>query len=345
MVGNELLKAGTSCEFYVKGMHCAACELVIEQKLSKSKLIKKVNAVLNKKRVYFEIENPIEKDKLLKEINLIINKNGYELIEESEEHKVKYNELGLGLAIALLVIAIFLILQKLGIANILGGKDLSLPVVLLIGIVASLSSCMAVVGGLVLSISSSYAKSKDKVKPLIFFHFSRIASFFILGGIIGLIGSAFSLTPTFYFVMSVILFIIMLILGINLLDIFPGFQKFQVRMPKVLTRSTITNETIQSNFTPVILGAITFFLPCGFTQAMQFNAIASGSIIQGALIMAVFALGTFPILSLISFSSVKLSESMNSGIFFKTAGFIVLFFAGFNFLSSLVAAGIIAPIF
>ncbi len=94
----------------------------------------------------------------------------------------------------------------------------------------------------------------------------------------------------------------------------------------------------------VLLGVSTFFLPCGFTQSMQFYALTTGSFISGALTMFVFSLGTLPVLSLISFASVKFSKNFKSGLFFKTAGFIVIFFAIFNLLSAFVAIGLIGPI-
>ncbi|MDR0627306.1 MAG: sulfite exporter TauE/SafE family protein, partial [Bifidobacteriaceae bacterium] len=37
-----------------------------------------------------------------------------------------------------------------------------------------------------------------------------------------------------------------------------------------------------------------FFLPCGFTQAVQVYALSTGSAAQAGLVMAVFALGTTP---------------------------------------------------
>jgi plastocyanin len=43
-----------------------------------------------------------------------------------------------------------------------------------------------------------------------------------------------------------------------------------------------------------VLGAATFFLPCGFTQAVQIMALTSGSAVAGALLMGAFALGTAP---------------------------------------------------
>ena len=41
-------------------------------------------------------------------------------------------------------------------------------------------------------------------------------------------------------------------------------------------------------------GAATFFLPCGFTQAVQLYALSTGSPVSAGLTMAVFAVGTSP---------------------------------------------------
>lgn len=332
-------------EYHVSGMHCPACELLIEKKVSKLEIIKNADAVLNNKKLYLETEVDISKDELLAEVNKLIRPHGYEISLERTKHNVNFKDLAIGFGIAAVIVGIFFLIQKLGIANILGGKSMSLALVFLIGIVASLSSCMAIVGGLVLSISSSYAKGKDRILPLILFHAARIIGFFLLGGVIGLIGIAFKLTPRFYFVASIVLFIVMLILGINLLDIFPFFRKLQLKMPKGLSKRITGVEKIGNKFAPLLLGILTFFLPCGFTQSMQINAMASGDFLKGGLIMLIFALGTLPVLALISFTSVRFSHSLKSGIFFKTAGFIVIFFAIFNFLSALTAAGLISPIF
>ena len=342
---NTLLKKGEKCEYKVKGMHCAACELVIERKFAKSPYMKNVNAILHSENVVFEVEQDIEEEKLFEKMNELIVQDGYSVVREVEKQSINYTELSKGFLYSLIVIALFIGLQKLGIANLLGGSTMSLPFVFMIGIVASLSSCMAIVGGLVLSISSSYAKTSEKVVPLLLFHGSRLLSFFILGGLIGFLGSLVTLGQTFYFVMSMLLFLVMLVLGMNLINVFPFFRKFQLRMPKALTKKALNADSVHGRGLPLLLGMITFFLPCGFTQSMQVAAMATGSLIHGALIMFIFALGTLPVLALISFTSVKLANSVNSGIFFKTAGFIVLFFAVFNFLTSLVAAGIIAPFF
>ena len=43
-----------------------------------------------------------------------------------------------------------------------------------------------------------------------------------------------------------------------------------------------------------VLGVATFFLPCGFTQAVQVYALSTGSPLTAGAIMAVFAIGTAP---------------------------------------------------
>ncbi len=345
MENKEILKIGSKCEYYIDGMHCPACELAVERKLEELKIIKNVDAVLNSQKVFFDINSRISREELLNKVNQTISPYGYSIGQNRPRHKVNFKDMGIGLAIAAALVGIFFLIQKLGIVDILGGRSMSFGLVFLIGVVASLSSCMAVVGGLVLSISSNYAKGREQVMPLVLFHASRIIGFFLLGGVFGLIGLAFNFTPNFYFIMSIILFLIMIILGINLLDLFPFFRKIQIRMPKRLSKRVTGIENIRNRFTPLLLGIVTFFLPCGFTQSMQINAMTSGNFLNGALIMLIFALGTLPVLAIISFSSVRFANSLRSGIFFKTAGFIVIFFAMLNLLSALVAAGIMYPIF
>lgn len=333
----------TRKELYVTGMHCKSCEVLIENKLEKIGGLKDIKADLQNSKVSFKTE---DNDKeVIKKINNVIQEHGYTAQEKEVHKKINYKELLIALIIAIVISLIFVLVQNLGVTNLVNASTLTYPIVFLIGIIASISTCMAVVGGLVLSISSTYAKDNSKGIPLIFFHISRLVSFLILGGVLGYIGTLFTLSTTFYFIITSILFIVMLILAINLLDVFPFFKKLQFTMPKQLTSGILKTEKMKNIFTPILLGASTFFLPCGFTQSMQINAIASGNILNGALTMLIFALGTLPILALISFGSKKLANSARSTLFFKTSGFLVLFFAIYTFLTSLVSVGILKPIF
>ncbi len=336
-------------EFDVNGMHCAACELVIEKKIGRIPGVKKVDAVLakNKVKVWGTFSEP--KAKLAAQWSKLIEPDGYALVTERSKKQVNWGEFKKAAPIAGVVILLFIALQKLGVVNLVSPDSINLPAVFLIGIIASLSSCMAVVGGLVLSISANYAKEESKTKAtkaMVMFHGARLVGFFILGGVIGLIGSAFTLSQTASFVMSLIVGFVMIILGLNLLDTFEFTKKLQFKMPKSLSRSAINTENMQNKWTPLLLGVVTFFLPCGFTQSMQVYSLSSGSFIQGALTMFVFALGTLPMLAFISFFSNKMvGGKKTSGVFFKAAGLVVLFFALINLTGALVVMGLIKPIF
>ena len=89
-----------------------------------------------------------------------------------------------------------------------------------------------------------------------------------------------------------------------------------------------------------ILGGLTFFLPCGFTQAMQLYAMSTGSVLIGAMTMGTFALGTAPgLLSVGGLTSIVKGQSAK--YFFKFAGLIVVAFSFFNILNGLNLTGLL----
>jgi sulfite exporter TauE/SafE len=175
------------------------------------------------------------------------------------------------------------------------------------------------------------------------FHLGRLISFFILGGVIGAIGSTFTLSTDMTFAFSVLVGLVLFILGINLLDIFPWAKKLQPRLPKQLAQTMLGVKKLHTIVTPALVGAVTFFLPCGFTQSMQLYTLTTGSFMAGSLTMLSFALGTLPILALLSFSSVGIKTPKTRSIFFKAVGIIVLFFAIINILASLISIGLLPP--
>lgn len=132
----------------------------------------------------------------------------------------------------------------------------------------------------------------------------------------------------------------MVLLGLQMLGV-KALAKYQLRFPKALTRKFSNEENFQGKFGPLLMGALTFFLPCGFTITSQALALSSGSPIQGALIMGLFALGTVPGLLAIGLGSVKLfSNPKMSQQFSIIAGILVLFFAGSNINSQLSVLGV-----
>ena len=281
----------------------------------------------------------------MNELSEVLKPHGYSLSLEKEAKITKWSDFAYAVPIALLFVVVFILLQKLGIVNLVNTSEVSYGTAFVVGLIASVSTCMAVVGGIVLSLSASFAKEGDKVRPQAMFHVGRLVSFFVLGGAIGVLGSVFQLGATGMLVLGIIVALVLFVLGINLLDILPWAKKLQLTMPNALGSRAHGLKDANHVLTPLLVGIVTFFLPCGFTQSMQIYTLTTGSFLKGGLTMLSFALGTLPVLALLSFSSLGIHKKTQSGIFFKAAGLIVIFFAVFNLINTLAGAGIIDPVF
>lgn len=215
-------------------------------------------------------------------------------------------------AAAVFTLALYLVLDMFGVLRLSpsSAAPVSLAGIFVIGLIASLSSCTAVVGGLVAAVSSAVAKdqvgmrSQDRLRPHILFNAGRILGFFGLGAVIGLFGSSIQLSPGLNGVFIVIVAALMIVIGVNLMDVLPSPV---LGMPKWMAHNVHDLAESRDPKAPMLLGAMTFFLPCGFTQSMQLFALTLQDPIQSGLVMAVFALGTTPVLlgigSATSFSS------------------------------------------
>ncbi len=332
--------------FHIHGMHCKACVFLTESELMDLPHVTSAKSNLDTHTVVLtgNFGNQTEEE-IAKQLTGLLEKHGYTVSTEKKIKKIKWSDFKVAVPVALVFIVLFVVLQKIGIVNLVDASKVTYGTAFVIGIIASLSTCMAVVGGLLLSMSATFAKEGDKIKPQLLFHGGRIVSFFVLGGVIGAIGSAFTLNTSATFILGLVIGLVMLILGINLLDVFPWAKKLQPSMPKFISKHVHGATKLNHTLTPLIVGVVTFFLPCGFTQSMQIYTLSTGSFLKGGLTMLAFALGTLPVLALISFSSFSIHKSSKAGIFFKTAGLIVILFAIFNLLNSLVVIGFLPPLF
>lgn len=333
-------------KFHVNGMHCKSCVLLTESEIGQLPNINNVKTSLKNNSI--EIEGDFgekTEEQIIEELSSTLKGFGYSVSKEKEEKGPNWSQFKIAIPITIIFVMLFVGLQKVGLINMINGNGVNYGTAFMIGIIASLSTCMAVVGGLILSMSATFAKEGNKIKPQLMFHAGRIISFFILGGVIGAIGSAFTLNTSMTFILGIVIAIVMLILGINLLDVFPWAKKLTPAMPKFLSKNALGISKLNNTLTPVLVGIATFFLPCGFTQSMQIYTLSTGSFMKGGLSMLAFALGTLPVLALVSFSSFSIKDNKKSGIFFKSAGLIVIMFALFNIINSLVIIGLIPPIF
>jgi uncharacterized protein len=331
-------------KFFVQGMHCSSCELLIEKKLSETADIKKAEASLRKGEVdvtYTGTDNLSAND-----LNNLFKDLGYKFsLRKIKNGGGKLNILQ-PLVVVFLILAGFFLLQRSGIGNVVSVSSFSTPpTFFLFGLVAGISTCAALIGGLLLSLSQKWNEvyigedTKHRAVPFVMFNLGRLISFALLGGILGAIGSLFHMSLTFTSLLTISVAILMLVLGLQMVGV-PWANKIQFKAPKSITTKISDEGRFKGKYMPFTIGALTFFLPCGFTILAQSASLASGNFITGSLMMSAFALGTLPTLALISFTSVELTKKPKlTASFNYVAGLLVIFFALYNFNSQLNVMG------
>lgn len=327
---------------HVSGMHCAACCMLVETELRGLSGVTAAKASLGHRHIELtgDFGGRAVTD-LIQDFTPALQKLGYSLSVERPQRLKTGREFLIAVPAAGAFLALFALLQKTSLVDLADTSTISYPTAFLIGLVASVSTCMAMVGGLTLSVTAHFAKEGDKTRPQFLFHAGRLASFFLLGGVIGVLGSTFEPGPAGMAIMNIIVGLIMLVLGINLLDVLAFMKRFQPTLPMLLSRHMLEIRRVNHTLTPALLGAVTFFLPCGFTQSMQFGALSTGHFMTGALTMLAFAFGTLPVLAALSFASTGIHSRKASGVFFKMAGLVVIAFALFNLKNAVTVIGML----
>lgn len=328
---------------HVSGTHCASCKILIEDILDDQDIVKNVHVNLKKEIVHIDTDSNSSPEEIANILTEKIKSHGYTLsVEKVIKEKPSDDIIWKAIPIGLVFLVLFFILQKSGILNLgIGGKTTP-ATSFIIGLIASVSSCLAIVGGLVLSLSAKVMQDdgKSAKKPFILFHLGRVFGFALLGGLLGLIGKAIGINFMLSAILGLIASAVMILLGLNLVGV---FKKSKVTLPSNLFN--YFRKVEHATIAPILIGIGTFFLPCGFTQSMQVAALSSGSFISGMGLMLAFALGTLPMLALLSFSSVSFAHSKHAPLFFKSAGVVVIGLGVFALLAGLAGVGIISPLF
>ena len=332
--------------FHIHGTHCSACVALSESTLKEFPGVVAAKTFLKQERVEVTGEfGDRTETEVMQALCATLKPYGYTLSHEAQQQTIHWEEFAYAVPAAFIFIAVFVLLQKLGIVNLINTAKVTYGTAFIVGLVASVSTCMALVGGIVLSFSASFAKAGDARKPQALFHIGRLVSFFVLGGVIGVLGSVFRLGAGSTLILGLVIAFVLLVLGLNLLDVTPWTKNLTLALPSGFGARIHRLKAANHTLTPLLIGVVTFFLPCGFTQSMQIYTLTTGSFWTGGLTMLAFALGTLPVLSLLSFSSLGIQKKTQSGVFFKAAGLIVIFFGLFNLMNTLVGAGVINPLF
>lgn len=326
-------------------MTCASCELLLERKLKALPGVQSVD--VNHKTGIGRITSTKDSQPTLESISTVIQDAGYDVLAEgaadtSVQDRKKWMEIGASL---LIIFAMYKLLQAFDLVSLAPSTSgaLSIGGIFLIGLVAGTSSCLAVTGGLLLALAAKHnairraATPAEKFKPLLQFNIGRLVSYFVLGGFVGILGQSITLSTRMTGYMNVLVALVMLYLALSILG-FVSKGSLPIRPPKKLSRWIAGLADSEHPVAPFALGALTFFLPCGFTQSLQLAALASGNFATGAVIMFTFALGTLPaLLGISAISSSAKGRSLN--LFLRFSGTMVFVLALFNLQSGLALSG------
>lgn len=224
----------------------------------------------------------------------------------------------------LLMAALFVLLQATGALNYLAPGQLAQSgmgygMLFAVGLTTSVH-CAAMCGGISLSQSlpgtnAHQPNARHALAPALMYNLGRVISYTVTGMILGTLGMLFgaglntSLSVLAQALLKGIAGALMLVMGMNLLGLFPALRRLRLRLPRLpkqlRPRGALT------------VGLLNGLMPCGPLQAMQLAALSSASPVRGALSMLCFSLGTVPLMlglgSLVSLLGQRFRRAVTAG--------------------------------
>jgi sulfite exporter TauE/SafE/copper chaperone CopZ len=270
----------------ISGMTCTNCESRIEKNL------RNISGVQSVKTSYSTGEATIVYDTKaisLENIIEVIEKLNYKVRARGDMQAPEAIRIA---GMLIIIVALYMLLQHFGILNMLvphqlANAEMAYGMLFIIGLMTSVH-CLAMCGGINLSQCISHGFSSPFMYSL-----GRVISYTSVGFVVGALGSVIDFSTTMQGMLKLIAGVFMLIMGINLLGIFPWLHKLNTRMPQYIAKRI--NAEKAKNKSPLIVGLLNGFMPCGPLQAMQLYALSTGSPVKGALSMFLFSLGTVPL--------------------------------------------------
>lgn len=287
-------------------MTCSSCEKRVERTVKKLEGVKNVQASFSGQFADIEFDEDQCTLSLLKDA---IRQAGY-----STDGSKGYKFIGIFIIVAAIVLlgintGSFNMEEKLNSA--------SYAVLFVVGLITSLH-CVGMCGGIMLSQTIGKEKNNrwDAVKPSLLYNLGRVTAYTIIGGVIGAIGSVFSLSLAAKAGLQIFAGAFMMIMGFNMAG-FRLFRKLHLKLP------AFACKTVKMPRTPFLVGFLNGLMPCGPLQTMQIYALGTGSALTGALSMFMFSIGTVPLMLSFGALSGLLSNGYTKKIL-KFSGILII---------------------
>jgi sulfite exporter TauE/SafE/plastocyanin domain-containing protein len=297
----------------IGGMTCINCQNRIEKKLKSLEGIEDaaVDYSAGSAKITFD-----EEAVSLASIKSAIESLGYTMPEEGHAERTALKIAG----VLVIILALASLLRMFSTSSIaasfpLAEEGMGYGMLLVIGLFTSVH-CIAMCGGINLSQSiggggTPLATARLRrssatpppgappqapymlLLPGLLYNAGRLVSYTAVGFAVGALGSVITVSDLFRNIVLLIAGLFMIIMGINMLGLFPFLRRLTPRLPQFLTKKIDEQKTGRG---PLVIGILNGFMPCGPLQAMQLYALSTGSPIKGGISMFLFCIGTIPLM-------------------------------------------------
>ncbi|MDR1101585.1 MAG: sulfite exporter TauE/SafE family protein [Clostridiales bacterium] len=201
------------------------------------------------------------------------------------------------IGLLLIIAALYIILQYFGILNLLvpsqlADSNMGYGMLFVIGLITSVH-CAAMCGGINIS-QSLKSNGGSSVRAAFLYNLGRVIAYTVVGFIVGALGAVITFSNAMQGVLKLAAGVFMVIMGVNMLGIFPFLRRLNPHMPKIFANKVY--DAKEKNNSPLYVGLLNGLMPCGPLQAMQIYALSTGNAFAGAFSMFLFSLGTVPLM-------------------------------------------------
>lgn len=314
--------------FYIEGMSCSACERTVEAAVGRLDGCGAVRADRKKARLSVSFDAPCTPEDIIR----AVEDAGYHVSEDAPRR-------GSGIYLLLILLGLFVIARQLGWTELfqrfptVSEERVGYAALFLVGLLTSVH-CIAMCGGLNLA---QCMRNEDR-RPLrgsLLYNLGRLCSYTLIGGLLGLIGEKAAVTLQLRGAIGLFAGALMLLMGACMLG---GFSLPSLRLPGALQRG-LASLRRHGSFS---IGLANGLMPCGPLQSMQLYAIASGSLLTGAMSMFFFCLGTIPLVLLFGTAAGALKAGRRR-VMLQLGSALLVLIGLFTVQNNLALAGILLP--
>lgn len=316
MSEENIIKIG----FLAEGTTCESCSEIIRRQALKIEGVKEITFDYSTETGYVTF------DKTVTDLDSILYKieeksyTCYVLDEAAKENSNNTAGWVFGI-LGLLIIGFYLFRFVEGINLPQISQNMGYGLLFVVGLLTGFH-CISMCGGFVVSYTAKNAQEGIKShKSHLMYGLGKTLSYTIIGAIFGLIGSIIAFTPTMRGIAGLLAGLFLVLFGLKMLNLFPILRKIQFKTPKFINKF-VGKES--SNSSPLMIGLLNgLMIACGPLQAIYIMAAGTGSIIEGAKLLFVFALGTLPVMIGFGYFASVISSKMTHKIL-KASGAIVI---------------------